>query len=301
MKRNLSLDLSMLALSALTALIIPSSAALGSSACLPSSNGFVTSSIKADTLTAVAGTEVPLRVSLENAGADQLRGGSVAIIVAREPRQGDFSQGNYFIVTRSVVKTGVSLEANSSANLSFAWNIPAYMPEGVYRADAIFLKDGRAFEDATVVSGSPFGNSAKMLISSDVSGALFFIAELTGDGNDAPKIALFNGTKEDVNLPVTIKTYSGGVDGNLVKSESINVASKAGSLTIIPYDTANMSRPFSLTAEAMYKGVPAFYMYSSEGSAGDCSDDNILYSWAMLIGGLGVIMLVLAHLKEKRT
>jgi len=298
MKRNFSLDLSILALSALTALIIPSSVALGGSSCIASTPKFVTSSIKADTLSAVSGTEIPLRISIENDGDQSFENGSVIIVVARESKVGDFSNDNQFIVTRSVVKTGVNLAANSTSKFSFAWNIPTSLPSGVYRADSIFAQGGETFDDVKVDEKSPFGNSAKIFVSGEDKGAVFFIASVVGESS--PNIVLVNGTAQNANVPVTIKKYSGGLSGKLIGSEFRTVLAKAGSSTAIPYSTEGLSEPFSITAEAVNNGMPAFYMYSSGGSSDNCSDESSLYSWAMLIGGLGVVMIVLAYLKERR-
>jgi len=298
MKRNFSLDLSVLALSALTALIIPSSVVIGSSSCTASTPKSVTSSISADTLSAASGTEIPLRISIENSGTESLKDGSVIILVSREPKANDFSKDSQFVVTRSVVKTGVNLEANSTSKFAFAWNIPASLPGGVYRADAVFAQGGETFDDATVNEKNPFGNSAKILVSGEDKGAIFFIASLLGD--DSPKIVLVNGTGQNANVPVTIKKYSGGLSGNLIGSEFRTVFAKAGASTVVPYSSDGLVKPFSITAEATNNGMPAFYMYSSDGTAPCSNQDQNLYSWAMLIGGLGVIMLVLAYLKEKR-
>jgi hypothetical protein len=294
MNKNHTFDLSILALSVITAIVLLVTPVIVGYCGSSLVNADVSTSVSTQTLSAVSGTNLPLTIAIKNEGASMLKGGEAVITISRESKSGDFSRGNEFVVTRSVVKSGINLDASASEESSFAWKIPAMLPSGVYRADATLVHRSKIFSDAS--SGTPFAGSAKILISGEASTTVFFVAGT--EENDEPSITLVNATNKFLKLPVSIKTYSGNVAGPLLQSESRIVSADTGAFTFIEYLPLTEGS-YAVTAETAYQGVPAFYVFTKEGSA-QCFDPNTLYPWAMLIGGLGVVMLILVYNRKQR-
>ena len=298
--KKLSLDFSTLALAVLIAFIVSIVFVLNGG-CSRVSVGdeinpatSIVASVTADTLSAVSGTELPLRITLTNNSDAVVNDGAIIIAIIREPSEGDFSRDKQFILTRAVVKTGISIPTRSNIKLAFAWKIPTTLPSGVYRAEAAFLENGQLIDNSQVLTNNPFGNTAKIFISGEAKGAVFFTASLAGENE--PNITLVNGTDKDATVSVMLNTHAGSLTGNIVNSESRQVFVKSDSSTNVEY--LSPKGAFGVAAEALYGGVPAVYIYSSSKSSG-CFDRSMLYSWAMLIGGLGFLMLLGVYLMEK--
>lgn len=288
MKKRFVFDLSILALAVVTSLSAPLSAAnVAASTCGAPSPRPVTAVVSTDTMSAVAGAELPFRVTLVNDGDQAISDGSVIIKVSREPRKGDFSQGREFIVTRAVVKSGVALDKKSAESYLFAWSVPAGLPSGVYRADAGFSESGFPLENADSFENRMFGNSAKVLISGDVSEAVFLSSSDTGEPS---RFSVVNATANDVRVPVTLRFYKGGIDGASAGSETTSVTARKGSSAEVIYSKPSGA---SVVAETSYKGVPSISLYSAEDRS--CGSGSDIAAWAMLIGGLGVVVLVIAR------
>lgn len=290
MKKNISFDLSILALSVMTALILPFSSVIAGY-CTPPLTSGVSAQVRADTLSAVSGADLPLHITIRNDSDSEFRGGEAIVTISRESKPGDFSRGNEFVVARAVVKSGLDIGPREVVESSFAWKVPATLPTGVYKIDSSFVhKD-------VLSEGKSAGMSAKVLISGETSGAVFFIAGT--NENDEPSITLVNTTNAFLKLPVMIKTYAEGLAGKLAKTESQIVSVDKGSAVSVSYLASPKLEAYTVTAETTYRGVGAFYIFTKSGSA-QCFDPKTLYPWAMLIGGLGVVMLVLVCNRKQK-
>lgn len=297
MRRKFSLILSSFIVLLLT-LLTTSSTSVFAAYCANPQSGTVTASIKSDTLSTVSGTELPLRILLTNTGDKAFNDGSVIITISRESKVGDFSKDNNFLLTRAVVKTGVNLPPHSDVKLSFAWKIPANAPSGLYVADAGFSQNGQVFDNTPnpITNNSPFGNRAKIFVSGEATGAIYFVSGARGD--NSPKIVLVNGTNKDIKLPVVLKTYDGGIDDKVFHSEFRNIFITKGASTAINYSIPNNPKIYSVTAEGTYKDFPVFYMYTNNGVSG-CLYKNTSLPWTNMTVVALLVLFLAVYLKRR--
>jgi hypothetical protein len=292
MKRKHAFDLSILCLAVLMAFAVPLFAAKTGLCPAPGSDRIL-ASVTSESLSAVSGTDLFLKLSLDNRSS-RSHEGDVVVSVSREAQKGDFALGNDFLVARSVAQAGVSLDKGEVRDLSLPWRIPAAVPTGVYTIGAAYQADGILFEGRDASKG-PFGGTARVYIQGEVAPSLYFIG--SGAGNDQANITLMNPSRATVTAPVIIRQYDGGLAGRLANSEARTVSVGPGSAAEIAYEYP--SGAFGLVAETSHRGVPAVYAFSAPGA--DCFDEDALHIWFATVGALGVAMLLLVHSRKSVT
>jgi hypothetical protein len=257
----------------------------------PAAPSDVVSSVTTDSLSAVSGTDLALKFALKNPGT-HIKEGSAIISITRESQKGDFSQGNEFVVARIALKEGVALPQASITEYPFVWRIPSGLPTGLYRIDPSFIDGGMMF-DQKDVAATPFGGSARVFIKGEADGAVYFIAGTSE--NDEPSIVLVNATEQEASIPVTIKLFKDSVAGSLITSETRTVSIPAGSTQVIEY--ALPSEAEGLIMQTAYRSVPSLYVFSPRER---CVAEKEVSAWAMAVGGLGVVILLLVYPREKK-
>lgn len=155
----------MLGLSVITALIVACFPMISLSCSMGTSPvPRVSVAVSTDTLTAAAGTKIPLHIYMVNEGAASVSGGSLELAL--------FADKPYKLVNRFSVDVPKVLVAGSVSTTSVLWNIPTALPRGVYSIKGAYVLDGMALTGNRVSRASPFGNAARVFISSEAQGTV---------------------------------------------------------------------------------------------------------------------------------
>jgi hypothetical protein len=162
MKRNHTFDLSILALAVFLAFSVHFYPYISKSCPAFSDAPYVTASVTSDTLTAAAGTRLPLTLSILNEGVAPISGGTVYLTVTHN-RTGA-------LVYNDVVKANVSMAGRSVSTSSVFWNIPSRLYGSVYTIQPLFVLDGYALKGTVTSTSTPFGNVARISVSGEKDG-----------------------------------------------------------------------------------------------------------------------------------
>jgi hypothetical protein len=145
--------------------------------------GSVQAKITATVSSAVSGTPVTFAGTIENENPYPITDGTLFVKIFRT-RPGIDDANGPDVVDQFVVKSGITIPADSSVPVSFSWQIPAYAKAGDYSVATYFSVSrkfnllGLSFTDDVV------GNTAPFTVSGDVAGNVSFDkAGVTIDGN----------------------------------------------------------------------------------------------------------------------
>lgn len=221
----------------------------------------------------VSGVPITFVGKIQNNNAYPIVEGAVYAKIFKRQESEDDSQANgNLLVDQFFVKENISIDANSSQDINFDWQVPNYAQSGDYQIAMFFTSAkkfnllGLSFTDDVVGNTADFSVSGEIEVNVefdkntiDINGTNYHFAAFPPRFKDEDiqiKAELINFTNESQIIPVTYKLYSwdGQTEENLIETRNETVQIDSQEIKQLAYTIIDKSSPvYYLVVEAQFQ------------------------------------------------
>lgn len=221
----------------------------------------------------VSGVPITFVGKIQNNNAYPIVEGAVYAKIFKRQESEDDSQANgNLLVDQFFVKENISIDANSSQDINFDWQVPNYAQSGDYQIAMFFTSAkkfnllGLSFTDDVVGNAADFSVSGEIEVNVefdkntiDINGTNYHFAAFPPRFKDEDiqiKAELINFTNESQIIPVTYKLYSwdGQTEENLIETRNETVQIDSQEIKQLAYTIIDKSSPvYYLVVEAQFQ------------------------------------------------